>query len=128
MHSANGIIYVVDDDAFVRESTMALLQAAGLSALAFESGGEFLNKLDSAGGGCILLDLHMPGLSGFQVLDTLNRNGNRKPVILFSGRVDSTTEEFAKASGAAALLPKPSPPGQLIALLRQLLSQDRTGR
>jgi two-component system response regulator FixJ len=120
-HSRNGIVYVVDDDDNVRESTIALLKAAGIAARAYASGGEFLPNLAASASGCILLDLHMPFLSGFQVLKALRKHGNRMPVILFSGRADSTTDEIAKQSGAAALLPKPFSPTQLIETVRRLL-------
>jgi two-component system, LuxR family, response regulator FixJ len=120
-HSRNGIVYVVDDDDNVRESTIALLKAAGVAVRAYASGGEFLKNLDASASGCILLDLHMPVLSGFQVLEALRKIGNRMPVILFSGRADSTTDEIATQSGATVLLPKPFSPAQLIETVRRLL-------
>ena len=119
------IVYVVDDDDNVRESTVSLLKAAGLDARSFASGGEFLQNLDPSAGGCVLLDLHMPVLSGFQVLERLRRNGNRMPVVLFSGRADSATEEFARTHGAVALIPKPFSAIQLVETVRRQLSNDQ---
>jgi len=118
-------VYVVDDDDDVRESTIALLKTAGLNVRAHASGGEFLQNLDISSRGCILLDLHMPVLSGFQVLERLRKSGNRMPVILFSGRADSTTEEFARTHGAVALLPKPFAAVKLVETVRRLLSEDQ---
>jgi two-component system response regulator FixJ len=120
-YSRNGIVYVVDDDDNVRESTIALLKAAGIATRAYASGGEFLENLDASASGCILLDLHMPVLSGFQVLETLRKIGNKMPVILFSGRADKTTDEIAAKSGAAMLLPKPFSPAQLLESVWRLL-------
>jgi two-component system response regulator FixJ len=62
--------------------------------------------------------------SGFQVLDNLRGSGRTMPVILFSGRADSATEELAKKSGAAVLLPKPTDPALLIGWVRQLLAEN----
>src|ERR1700722_7794941 len=111
--SLSGVAYVIDDDDCVRDSTVALLKAAGIASRGYASGDAFLNDLDSSSRGCILLDLHMPVLSGFQVLDRLRAMRNKLPVILFSGRADPATEKLAKNSGAAALLPKPFSPAQL---------------
>jgi FixJ family two-component response regulator len=124
-HSRSRIVYVVDDDNDVRESTIALLKAAGMAARAYASGDTFLKNLEAADRGCILLDLHMPGLSGFQVLESLRKSGNKMPVILFSGRADPTTDEIAMQSGAAAVLPKPFSPAQLIETVRHLLPDDQ---
>jgi two-component system response regulator FixJ len=121
----SGIAHIVDDDEHVRNSTIALLKAGGIPSRGHASGDAFLKDFDISTGGCILLDLHMPGLSGFQVLDNLREQGNRLPVVLFSGRTDSKTEELAIKLGAAALLPKPIAPMQLIRLVRQLLAEDR---
>lgn len=121
------IAYVVDDDANVRNSTVALLEAAGIASRAYASGDAFLEDLDSSASGCVLLDLHMPGLSGFQVLECMREKGRMLPVILFSGRTDLATEELAKASGAVALLCKPVFPAQLVGWVRQLLAEHCVG-
>jgi two-component system response regulator FixJ len=127
MSSLSGVVYVVDDDEDVRESTIALLKAAGIGSRSYASGAAFLRNIDSSASGCILLDLHMPGLSGFQVMDSLRDRGNRMPVILFSGRADTATEKLAKQSGAVALLPKPIAHAQLIETVRRLLAENQPG-
>ena len=119
--SPSGLVYVVDDDDHVRESTRALLGAVGIATRCHASGDAFLADFDASVGGCILLDLHMPVLSGFQVLEALRKIGNRMPVILFSGRADATTDEIAAKSGAAMLLPKPFSPAQLLETVWRLL-------
>lgn len=101
------IVYIVDDDNDVRDSTQELLQCYGFEAVGFASGRDFLQAFDPSTGICIILDLHMPGISGFQVIDALQACGNTVPIILFSGRSDATTEEFAQRSGVIALLAKP---------------------
>jgi two-component system response regulator FixJ len=107
----------------VRDSTVALLQAAGIACRAYASGDAFLKDRDLSARGCVLLDLHMPGLSGFQVLNDMWESGRMLPVILFSGRADLATEELAKKSGAAVLLSKPTAPAELVGWVRRLLAE-----
>jgi two-component system, LuxR family, response regulator FixJ len=125
--SPSPIVYVVDDDPSVRDSTAALLKAAGIANSAYESGEAFLTALHASASGCVLLDLHMPNLSGFQILTRMREIGSTLPVILFSGRADSATEELAKKSGAVALLGKPIAPAQLVARVRQALAENTVG-
>jgi two-component system response regulator FixJ len=117
------IVYIVDDDDDVRDSTQELLQSDGLEVQGFASGGDFLQGFDPAAGLCIILDLHMPGVSGFQVLDALQARGNTVPIILFSGRSDITTEEFAYRSGVVALLAKPVDADIMIELIEQQVAK-----
>ena len=120
--SPGGVVHIIDDDAHVLDSTRALLNAVGIGTRCHASGEAFLADFDLSSNGCILLDLHMPGLSGFQVLDNLQGRGNALPVILFSGHADLMTERLGKESGAAALLTKPVDPAQLVALVRRMLA------
>ena len=120
-------MYVVDDDVHVRNSTVALLKAAGIANSAHESGDAFLAAIDPSAGGCVLLDLHMPNQSGFQILASMRDSGSTLPVILFSGRADSVTEELAKQSGAVALLCKPIAPAQLVSRVREVLADNALG-
>ena len=120
---ASWIVYIVDDDDDVRDSTKVLLQCDGFEVQGFASGGDFLQGFDPVAGLCIILDLHMPGISGFQVLDALQARGNTVPVILFSGRSDFTTEEFSSHSGVIALLTKPVDAKKMINLIEYCVSQ-----
>ena len=121
--SGNQIVHVVDDDNDVRNSTIALLKAAGIAASGYASGGEYLESLDSnsACGGCLLLDLHMTSVSGFQMLDILQKRKAGIPIIVFSDRADSFSDDLAHRPGIAAILQKPTAPGELIALVRRIL-------
>jgi two-component system, LuxR family, response regulator FixJ len=125
--SPGAIAHIVDDDEFVRDSTIALLRAAGITCRAYASGDAFLRDRDPSAGGCVLLDLHMPGQSGFQVLKDMRKTGKTLPVILFSGRTDLATEELARKSGAAVLLSKPAAPAELVGWVRQLLAEKDQG-
>lgn len=117
------IVYIVDDDDDVRDSTEELLQCDEFKVEGFSSGRDFLQHFDSDTAICIILDLHMPDISGFQVLDALQARGNTVPVVLFSGRSDFSTEEFAHHSGVIAVLAKPIDVDRIIAVIQNLLAE-----
>jgi FixJ family two-component response regulator len=105
-------ITIVDDDEAVRHSLQALLEAAGLSVDVYPTGEDFLAAADAAGGaaggtGCLILDLHLPGLDGVQILERLRDAGDTTPVILISARFDPATRVRADRAGALVLLEKP---------------------
>jgi FixJ family two-component response regulator len=124
----NLTVCLIDDDPAVLESTSMLLKSASINVRAYASGREFLADFDEAITGCIILDLHMPGISGFETLDSLRSRGNTVPVVIFSGRSDASTEEFFKKSGAVALLTKPVDHDAMIGLVRDILSAENVGR
>jgi FixJ family two-component response regulator len=101
------LIAVVDDDESVRRALERLLRSAGLDAETFPTGDEFLETLPDHKPDCVVLDLHMPKVDGFQVQSWLARANLRVPVIVITGH--DTPESFARAmkGGAAAYLRKP---------------------
>jgi FixJ family two-component response regulator len=125
MFSTEGrLVHIIDDDAAVRDSMQALLTSWRIAVRTYASGREFLQRLTPATFGCIILDLHMPDISGFQLLDILRERGCLIPVILFTGRVDPATEKMATLSGAVAVLAKPVAEDELLGLVRRLLATD----
>ncbi|HJR55362.1 MAG TPA: response regulator [Rhizomicrobium sp.] len=119
-----GIVYIVDDDDAVRDSTVWLLKAAGLGAVAFASAGAFLESFDPRRKAVILLDLHMPGMSGLELLELLQARRVRTPVIVISGRRDPQLDELVTRAGAIAILGKPSGKTELLTLVRQALDSQ----
>jgi len=119
-----GFVYVVDDDDGVRESTIALLKSAGVEARGAASARHLLENFDSTAA-CILLDLHMPDISGFRALEILRGRCHQIPVVLFSGRSDLTSQSIASRSSARALLTKPFDHNTLIELVQQILAEAR---
>jgi len=100
-------VAVVDDKEPVRKALMRLMRSAGLSVETFGSGAEFLQSLETRVPSCVVLDLHMPDMNGFNVQAHLARKYAALPVIIVTGHDLPTTRERAMARGASAFLRKP---------------------
>jgi two-component system, LuxR family, response regulator FixJ len=115
------MIFIVDDDAATRDSLQLLLEAEGFEAREFADGRTFLDRERSADGDCLILDLTMPGMTGFEVLAELRRRGDNLPVIIVTAHADPATRSRAAAVGALGLVEKPHRAGELLALVRRAL-------
>ena len=100
-------ICVVDDDEFVRDSVRALLESYGISVEEYPSARDFLSHAQTDQSECMLLDLHMPEMDGFELLGEMRKLGSTLPVIIVTGRGDSILRNRAIQMGASALLNKP---------------------
>ncbi|MCA0200280.1 MAG: response regulator [Proteobacteria bacterium] len=100
-------IFVVDDDEPVRDSTTALLESHGLPVNAFASATAFLDAEIIQHGDCLILDNHMPGMTGVELVETLRARGIRVPVIMFTGRADAALKQRAMSAGVLIVLDKP---------------------
>ncbi|MGD9741074.1 MAG: response regulator transcription factor [Dongiaceae bacterium] len=107
MAESHPTIYVVDDDDAVRDSLKILLESYGLAVRDFGSVPDFLDQLEPQGAACLVLDLHLPVMGGFDVMNTLTQRGWRLPVIVITGRGDAQTKARALEAGAVAFLEKP---------------------
>ena len=101
------LVGVVDDDAAVRDSLRFLLEAAGFSVLTFQSAEQFLAATDQDGIDCLLLDHHMPQVTGLELLRRLRRAGWELPVALMTGSPSAQLMRRALELGAVAVLEKP---------------------
>src|SRR5882724_9449779 len=81
-------VFVVDDDASVREALAGLIRAAGLRAAAFPSAAEFLRHPRPDSAACLVLDVYMPDLPGLDLQHELAESGRRIPIIFITGRGD----------------------------------------
>jgi FixJ family two-component response regulator len=106
MESANELVYVVDDDRWVRDALSTLLRANGRNVRAFSSGGEFLDTPRRNVVACLILDMRMPGMSGLEVQKLVSRD-SRIPVIFITGRGDVPSTVLAMKGGAVDFLTKP---------------------
>lgn len=106
MDSGAKSIFVVDDDDAVRDSLRTLLELQSFSVFTFETCHEFLNS-DFAEAACLVLDIHLPGMSGLDLMEALRRSNRSLPTILITARYDNAVRDRARALGAVALLEKP---------------------
>lgn len=108
------LIAVLDDEAGMRTALRRLLRTRGYEAALFEDGAALLAAQPERPFACILLDLHMPKLSGFDILAALAERATLAPVIVITGHDQPGNEERTFMLGAAAYLTKPVDAGQLI--------------
>ena len=124
MTSPSQTIYVVDDDQAVRKSLRFLLQSVGLPTKALASAQEFLAGYDPVEPGCLVLDVRMPGMSGLELQQELNRRGATIPVIFITGHGDVPMAVEAMQHGAFDFLQKPFRDQDLIDRLQKALAKD----
>jgi FixJ family two-component response regulator len=105
--SPGPIVAIVDDESPVRVMLGRLLRLADYQVTDFASGEEFLASLDTQVPACAILDIHMPGLSGFDVQSRLRAGAIRIPVVFITASDDSALEGSACEAGAVRLLRKP---------------------
>jgi two-component system response regulator FixJ len=110
-------VYVVDDDDAVRDSLSRFLRIAGFDAEDFSSASQFLDALPTLGLGCLVLDIHMPGLSGLDAQQFLNERGSPLPVIILTGSGDIAMAVRAMKNGAVEFIEKPYEDTTLLAAL-----------
>lgn len=101
------IIVIVDDDDAARDSLKTLLEVQGFAVESFETCEDFLKSSALRGNGCLVLDVHLPGMSGLELMEELALRRMAHRVILVTGRNDKAIKDRAAALGAAALLEKP---------------------
>ncbi len=100
-------VYVVDDDAGMLESTQWLLESVGLQVRPYADGRQFLEAVNPAQTGCVILDIRMPGLGGLNVQEELQKRGSQLPIIFVSGHADVPIVVRAFRSGAFDFIEKP---------------------
>jgi len=112
------MIHIIDDDRYVRRGFDILFKSAGLDCVSYDSAEEFLKILPEAGHGIIILDMHMPGMNGCELLEYLAARKMFFPVIVISAYDEEASRECAKKYGALAYLHKPVDSEALIDLVK----------
>ena len=100
-------VAVIDDDASVRNAFGLTLVSAGFEAVVFDSAEAFLESRASVVWDCIVTDLHMPGSTGFDLLEQLYAQGSAPPVIVVTAFANAVHREQARRLGAKAFFGKP---------------------
>jgi FixJ family two-component response regulator len=121
-------VFVVDDYAPGRRSISRLLRTAGFAVTTFASAKEFLAQYDSETPGCLVLDLAMPGVSGFELQRILAGKGNLLPIIFLTSHGDIPKSVQAMKHGASDFLTKPVNDEDLLAAIRVAIEKDRALR
>lgn len=120
------LVCIVDDDPTVRRALLKLVESLGLRARAFASPGELLDQNPMADPSCLLLDVQLPEMSGFELYDLFVENGLEPPVIFVTGRPRADTLGRAARVNAVACLEKPFDEASLIHALLAAVGPARS--
>ena len=122
------IVHVVDDDESMRNALTALLQAEGYTVRTYRSAGDFLLAPGGNEPGCLVLDVRMPGPSGLELQQALERRAEALPIVFLTGHGDVPSSVRAMKAGAVDFLMKPVVPEALLQAVSTALARDRGAR
>jgi FixJ family two-component response regulator len=128
MSSDNPIVFIVDDDAGVRDAIQGLLKAEGWRSAAFESPEAFLASKIGDEPCCLVLDVRLPGINGLEFQKQLADAGIEIPIIFITAHGDIPMSVRAMKAGALEFLVKPFQNEDLLAAVRQAVDRDRKFR
>jgi len=121
-------VFVVDDDASVRDALRGLLRSAGFAVETFASAREFLARPPSDLPACLVLDVGLPDLSGLDLQQRLADMSRTIPIVFITGQGDIPTSVRAMKAGAVEFLTKPFGERDLFAAIRQAIDRDQVAR
>lgn len=119
-------VFIVDDNQTIREALGWLLRSVGLHVEAFESAESFLAAYSVYRGGCLVLDVRMPGMSGLQLQEELNKHPYPPPIVFISGHGDVSMVVRAMKAGAIDFIEKPFNDQELLDVIQHALRIDVT--
>jgi FixJ family two-component response regulator len=122
------VVFIVDDDASVREALSSLVRSIGLQVETFSSAGEFLRQSKSEAPSCLVLDVRLPDLSGLALQRELAAKNNGIPIIFITGHGDIPMSVRAMKAGASEFLTKPFSEQDLLEAIRQAIRRDIDAR
>jgi FixJ family two-component response regulator len=122
------IVFVVDDDAGIREAIRGLLASVGIEVQTFNSAAEFLGSERPEVPACLVLDVRLPGLSGLDLQRELSESGTTIPIVFITGHGDIPMSVEAMKGGAVEFLTKPFREQQLLDAVQHAIARDRVER
>lgn len=128
MHSANPTVFVVDDDEPVRDAIGMLLDTVELPYETFASAQEFLDAYHKDRTGCLVLDIRMPGMSGLELQEHLQKMHAPIPIVFITGHGDIPMAVEAMKRGAVDFIRKPFRDQELLDRIQEALTQERDHR
>jgi FixJ family two-component response regulator len=128
MAEPHATVFVVDDDASIREALASLIRSAGLKAETFATAQEFLARAPADVPSCLVLDVRMPGLSGLDLQSRMRELNLEIPVVFITGHGDVPTSVRAMKAGALEFLTKPVRDEELLDAIARAIERDRAIR
>jgi FixJ family two-component response regulator len=122
------IVFVVDDDAAVRDAIKDLLESVGIRVQTFASGAEFVARTPAEAPSCLILDVRLPGMSGLEFQRELTAAGVEIPIIFITGHGDIPITVQAMKAGAVDFLTKPFREQELLDAIHKAVDRDRQRR
>lgn len=120
-------VFIVDDDESVCRSLKCLLTTFGFVVETFLSGKAFFITVANSDPGCLILDINMPGMDGWEVQNRLTAEGSKRPFIIITADKNGNRAERAMESGAVGFLQKPFNDQELVNLVNQSFMSERDG-
>jgi two-component system response regulator FixJ len=124
MSSVKRNIYIVDDDESVGRALKVLLTTYNFEVQTFISAKSFFESVTNSEPGCLIMDIHMPGVDGWETQKQLVATGSKRPVIFISAEKKSYAEERALKAGAVGFLQKPVDGQTLVDLINSTLEME----
>ena len=121
-------IHLVDDDESFLRAAARLMRACGFPVKTFNSAGDFLSQLDDDARGCVISDLHMPGMNCLDLQDAMARGGYAMPIIFLTGNGDIPSTVSAIKQGAVDYLEKHAPKERLMDAVHLAMKRDESAR
>ena len=128
MTALNGVVFVIDDDEAVRKSLKRLLHAADYEAEVFNSAADYLARPPHARPSCVIVDVQMPGLYGFELQEALIKRRREEQLIFITGHGNIPMCAKAMKAGAVDFLPKPFKSRELLKCVEQALDRSAKQR
>ena len=125
MTDPDPIVFVVDDDASVRDAVKKLTASVGLRVETFESAREFLSRKRPEAPGCLVLDVRLPDLGGLEFQRALAEANIHIPIIFITGHADVPMTVRAMKAGAVEFLTKPFRGQELLGAIQEAIARDR---